>query len=342
MSHVTILKVIGWLLRALLLSRAALAAENLALRQLLAVLRRAKPKPKLCWQDRWLWVLLSRLWQSWRSVLVLVQPQTVVGWHRTAFRCYWWWRSRQKTGRPQVASEVRKLIRQMSRDNPLWGAPRIRSELALLGHRVAESTVAKYMVRANRPPSQSWKTFLTNHVGSLASIDFFVVPSVTLRLLYGFIVLLHDRRRVVHVNVTTEPTAEWVSRQLIQAFPFDTAPRYLIRDRDGIYGEQVRRTLKSLGIAEVVIAPRSPWQSPFVERLIGTLRRDLLDHVIVFHEQHSIRLIRGYLEYYHDFRCHQSLANNAPSPRVVQPPELGKVIGEAMVGGLHHRYRRVG
>jgi transposase InsO family protein len=341
MSHRNILNFIGWFVRALLLSRAGLAAENLVLRQQLAVWQRSKPKPKLCCQDRWLWVLLSRLWQSWRSVPVLVQPQTVVRWHRTAFRCYWWWRSRQKTGRPQVPVEVRQLVRQMSRDNPLWGAPRIRSELALLGHAVAESTVAKYLVQPKRPPSQTWKTFLRNHVGCLASMDFLVVPTVTFRLLFVFVVLSLDRRRVVHFNSTEHPTAEWVSRQLIQAFPFDTAPRYLIRDRDSIYGALVRGCLKNLGTEEVVAAARSPWQNPYSERLNGTLRRELLDHVIVLNERHVMRLLAKYFEYYHDARRHQALANNAPLPRPVEPPEQGRVLAEPMVGGLHHRYRRV-
>jgi hypothetical protein len=341
MSKMNILKVIGWWLRALLLSRAALTAENLALRQQVAVWQRSRPKPKLCWQDRWFWVLLSRLWQSWRSVLVLVQPQAVVRWHRTAFRYYWWWKSSQKTGRPRVRAAVRQLIRQMSRDNPLWGAPRIRAELALLGHAVAKSTVAKYMVKPKRPPSPTWKTFLRNHLGCLASIDFLVVPTVTFRLLFVFMVLSLDRRRVVHYNVTEHPTAQWVSRQLIQAFPFDTAPRYLIRDRDSIYGALVRRCLKNLGTAEVVTAPRSPWQDPYSERLNLPLRRELLDHVIVFNERHVMRLLGRYFEYYHEARCHQALANNLSTPRPVEPPEQGRVVAEPLVGGLHHRYRRV-
>ncbi len=334
-------QVLWGIMRGLLASRAALAAENLALRQQLAILQRSRPRPRLRWRDRRFWVVLSRLWRGWRSALVIVEPETVVRWHRTAFRWYWRWKSRRKSGRPTLAAGVRQLIRRLARENPLWGAPRIRAELRLLGHEVAESTVAKYMARRkDKPPSPTWKAFLNNHASCLASIDFFVVPTATFRLLFGFVVLLHDRRRVVHCNVTDHPTAVWVARQLVQAFPFATAPRYLIRDRDGIYGEEVRRCLKGLGIEEVVTAPRSPWQNPYCERLIGSIRRELLDHVLVLNERHLMRLLRAYWDYYHDARCHQALAGDAPNPRPVEPPERGRVVGEPMVGGLHHRYRR--
>ncbi len=337
----SILRAVWVVLRGWLLGRAALVWENLALRQQLAVLQRATLRPKLLWRDRLFWVALSRLWRGWREALVLVQPDTVVRWHRLAFRLWWRWKSRGRPGRPAVAAEVRALIRRMSRENPLWGAPRIRSELRLLGHEVAQSTVAKYMVRRKgKPPSQTWKTFLRNHVGSLASIDFFVVPTVTFQMLYGFLILRHDRRRVVHFNVTSEPTAAWVAQQLREAFPFDEAPRYLIRDRDGIYGDKVRRCLEGLGIEEVVTAPRSPWQNPYVERLIGTLRRELLDHVIVLNERHLRRLLTSFFEYYHRWRPHRSLDRNAPQPREVEPPGRGRVIAVPQVGGLHHCYRR--
>src|SRR5262249_43231106 len=227
-----------------------------------------------------------------------------------------------------------------SKENPLWGAPRIRAELALLGHDIADSTVAKYMVRAPKPPSQNWRTFLKNHVGTLASIDFFTVPTVTFQVLFVFVVLRHDRRRIAHFNLTRHPTAEWIARQVTQAFPFDEAPRYLIRDRDGAYGDEVRRCLKNLGIEEVVIAPRSPWQSPFVERVIGTIRRECLDHVIVLNQRHLKRILSKFLAYYHICRPHMSLNDNAPVPREVEPPERGRVVGEPILGGLHHRYRR--
>ena len=306
-------------IRGLLLGRLTLAAENLALRQQLAILQRTLPRPKLQRRDRRFWVWLSRLWANWRSVLVIVKPETVIRWHRWGFRYYWRWKSRKRGGRPKTAQEVIDLIRRMAGENATWGAPRIQSELKLIGHDVAESTVAKYLDRPRKPPSQTWETFLKNHVGCLASIDFFVVPTVTFKLLYCFVVLCNDRRRVVHFNVTEHPTAAWAAQQMCEAFPFDQAPRYLIRDRDGIYGEVFRQRLLNLGIKEVVIAPRSPWQNPYVERLIGSIRRECLDHVIVLNEKHLRRILKSYFRYYHESRCHLSLERNAPVPREIEP-----------------------
>jgi transposase InsO family protein len=211
---------------------------------------------------------------------MIVKPDTVVRWHRDGFQLYWRWRSRKKPGRPKIDAEIRRLIRRMSRENPTWGAPRIRSELQLLGYSVAESTVASYMIRHRKPPSQTWRMFLENHVPDIAAIDFFVVATVRFRLLYGLIVLRHDRRRVVHFNVTAHPTARWTAQQVVEAFPHDEAPRFLIRDRDGIYGHDFRERIKHMGIEEVVLAYRAPWQSPYVERLIGSIRRECLDHTI--------------------------------------------------------------
>jgi len=344
-QRMKLLRAIRCLFRLLLLPRSQLVLENLALRQQLAVLSRQRPRPPLRRRDRLFWVGLSKLYSGWRSALVLVQPDTVVRWHRQGFRLWWRWKSRTtRAGRPPLDKEVRDLIRRMGRDNPTWGAPRIQAELRLVGHNVAEATVAKYLSRArqHKPPSQTWKTFLHNHAGTLASMDFFVVPTVTFRLLYVFVILSHARRRVVHVNLTTRPTAAWVGQQLREAFPFETAPRYLIRDRDGIYGATVRRCLASLNIEEVLTAPRSPWQSPYVERLIGSIRRELLDHVLVLNERHLRRLLSSYLKYYHWARPHMGLGHNTPEPRAVEPPERGQVVAEPMVSGLHHRYRRCG
>jgi transposase InsO family protein len=329
------------LIRGFCAGRASLAVENLALRQQLAILKRSVSRPKLRRRDRFFWALLSRLWLGWRSALILVSPDTVVRWHRQGFRLFWRWKSRGQPGRPALNREIQQLIRRLSRENPFWGSPRIRDELRLLGHEVAKSTVEKYMIRPPKPPSQNWRTFLKNHVADLASMDFFVVPTVTYQLLYVLIILRHDRRQVVHYNVTTQPTSAWVAQQLREAFPFETAPRYLIRDRDGCYGKEVRRCLKSLGIEEVVTAPWSPWQNPYAERLVGTIRRDCLDHVLVLGERHLRRILQRFFVYYHEARCHQSLGGNAPHARTVEPPERGRVVAEPMVGGLHHRYRRV-
>ena len=267
-------------------------------------------------------------------------PAPVVQWHRQGFTLYWRWKSRKKPGRPMVDHKIRDLIRRMSRENPTWGAPRMLSELLLLGHDVAESTVDKYMIRQPKPPSQTWRTFLENHAGQIAAMDFFTVPTVTFRVLYVFMVLRHDRRRIVHFNVTTNPTARWTAQQIVEAFPYDQVPRFLLRDRDGIYGKDFRDRVAHMGIDEVLTAPRSPWQNPYAERLIGSIRRECLNHVIVLNEDHLHRILAEYFVYYHQTRAHLSLDRNSPIPRPVCPPEQGKVLAKAYLGGLHHCYRR--
>ncbi len=229
----------------------------------------------------------------------------------------------------------------MSRENPTWGAPRIQSELALLDHDVAERTVAKYMVRTGKPPSQTWRTFLDNHVPDLVAVDFFTVPTATFRVLYCFVVLRHERRRVVHFNVTASPTAGWTAQQSVEAFPFDEAPRYMIRDRDGIYGDYFQKRVERMGIDEVLIAPQSPRQNPYVERMIGSIRRECLDHLIVLNEVHLKRILNSYFDYYHNSRTHLSLDRNSPVPREVEPQKRGRVLSVPQVSGLHHRYTRV-
>ena len=297
-------------------------------------------RPRLSNVDRGLWVLLSRRWARWSGALIIVKPGTVIKWHRAGFRRYWTWRSRPKGGRPGIDPEVRALIKRMATSN-MWGAPRIHGELLKLGIRVSEATVSKYMPRRRKPPSQAWRTFLDNHVKSLVSVDFFTVPTALFHVLFVFVVLAHDRRRILSINVTSNPSAAWVANQVVQAFPWETAPRYLLRDRDGIYGACFRGRVQNLGVEEVLIAPRSPWQSPFVERVIGTLRRELLDHVIVLSEQHLRRLLRTFVaEYYHLSRTHLSLGKDSPDPRSVEPPDVGQVIELPVVGGLHHRYTR--
>jgi len=228
----------------------------------------------------------------------------------------------------------------MSEENSIWGAPRILSELRLLGYDVAQSTVEKYMVRTRKPPSQTWRTFLDNHVRDLVSVDFFTVPTASFRVLYCFVVLSHERRRIVHFNVADHPTAQWTAQQIVEAFPFEETPPYLIRDHDGTYGQHFRERVRSMGIEEVIIAPRSPWQNPYAERVIGSIRRECLDHVIVLNEAHLLRILTSYFEYYHQSRAHLSLDRNAPSPREVEPPTAGKVFAIPQVGGLHHLYCR--
>jgi putative transposase len=333
-----ILQSVFFFLRAFLLGRAAAALENLALRQQVAVFKQSVKRPRLRPRDRVFWILLSRLWKNWRSALAIVQPETVIRWHRKGFGLYWQWKSRAgKPGRPRIEPEIRELIRRMSRENPIWGAPRILSELLLLGHEVAEATVAKYMVRPRKPPSQTWRTFLANHVAQIAACDFFTVPTVTFRVLYVFLVLRHDRRRVVHFRVTTNPYAEWAAQQIVEAFPYET---FLIRDRDDIYGDYFTERVEGMGIEEVLIAARSPWQNPYCERVIGSIRRECLDHMIVLNERHLYRVLADYLDYDHHSRPHLSLDRNSPTPRDVESPSLGEVVSIPQVGGLHHRYAR--
>src|SRR2546428_2014759 len=335
----SILRIILLVLRALFRDRSHLALENLALRQQLAILHRKAPRPRLRSADRVFWLSLARVWDQWRSALILVRPETVLRWHRQGFRYFWRWKSR---GRPSVSPEVTRLIRRMSRENPLWGAPRIRSELLLLGYDVAEATVAKYMSRrGRRPPSQTWPTFLRNHLRTSAACDFFVVPTATFRLLFCFVILSHDRRRIVHFNVTAHPTAEWTAQQIREVFPGDgTEPRYLLRDRDSAYGDAFRRSVRAIGIREILTAPQSPWQNPYAERVIGSIRRKCLDHLIVLGEQHLRSILKSYVNYYNVSRPHLSLERNAPVPRSVEPSAFGAVVAVPQVGGLHHLYTR--
>ena len=328
-------------LMALFAARAALVAENLALRQQLGVLRRNALVPRLRRGDRIFWVWLSRLWTGWRSALVIVQPDTVVRWHRQGFRLYWRWKSRRAAdGRPAVAREARDLIRRMASAHPFWGAPRIHGELLELGLEISQATVAKYMPKRRKPPSPTWRAFLANHFAQMVSIDFFTVPTASFRVLFVFVVLAHDRRRLLHFNVTEHPTAAWTGQQIREAFPWDTVPRFLLRDRDSIYGDQLVRVVRSLGIEQVLIAARSPWQNPYVERVIGSIRRECLDHVVVLDEGHLRRILRSYFAYYHLSRTHLSLDKDSPEPREVEPLHRGEIVAIPEVGGLHHRYMR--
>lgn len=318
-----------------------IALENLALRQQLAVIKRQCPRPQLRKADRLFWVCLCRVWKDWGRALIIVKLETVVCWHRQRFRLFWTRVSRRKRcGRPGVIPEVRDLIRKMTEANPFWGAPRIHGELGKLGIEVSERTVSRLMPRRRKPPSQTWRAFLGNHVQDLVSVDFFTVPTARFRVLFVLVVLAHHRRRVVHFNVTEHPTPAWTAQQMVEAFPEDVAPRYLLRDRDKVYGKEFRNRVQGMHINEVLIAPQSPWQSPFVERLVGSIRRECLDHVIVLGERHLRRILRSYIHYYLESRTHLSLAKDAPASRSIEPPEVGKVVELTQVGGLHHRYER--
>jgi putative transposase len=322
-------------------SHAALQLEILALRHQIGILQRSVKRPKLTPADRLLWAWLCSVWQDWRSNVRIMKASTVVGWHRTGFRLFWTWKIRRgKPGRPVVPQEVRELIRTMSRENPIWGAPKIHGELLKLGIEIGETSVSKYMVRRRRPPSQTWKSFLENHVKSMVSVDFFAVPTIRFQILYVFLVLAHERRRIVHFAVTAHPTAEWTAQQMREAFPWESAPRYLLRDRDRIFGKDFVDQVKAMGIKPVLSAPRAPWQRAYVERVIGTIRRECLDHMIVFNEHCLCRHLKSFVDYYHRSRTHLALEKDSPEPRPIQAPDAGHIIAIPQVGGLHHRYER--
>ena len=321
-------------------SRSRLEAENAALRhQLIVLQRRLRGRVQLTNGDRLFLVQLYRWFPSVLKAITIIRPETLVRWHRAGFRRYWRWKSRPLGGRPQIDAELRVLIRRMSVDNPLWGAPRIHGELLKLGFEVAQSSVGKYMVKRCGPPSQGWCTFLRNHAPDIAAMDLFVVPTIGFDLLYVLIIVRLARRDLVWINVTTHPTAEWIARQITEAFPWNEAPRYLIRDRDQVYGAAATRRLKAMGIRDKPIAPGSPWENGFAERLIGSIRRECVDHIVVLGETHLRRVLKSYSRYYNKVRTHRSLDKDAPISRPVQ--RAGSITSHALLGGLHHHYVRV-
>src|SRR6266850_1834028 len=324
----------------LLRSRATLEAEILLLRQQINVLRRANSKRLLLGSiDRLILGGVCRLFPKMHDALVIVQPDTVIRWHRAGFRWYWRWKSRRHCGRPTVPLEIRRLIREMSIANPLWGAPRIHGELLKLGIEIGQTSVAKYMARRSGPPSQGWKTFLRNHAAGIVAMDLFVVPTISFPLLYGLLIMGHGRRQILWFGVTAHPTAEWMANQLTEACGWEQAPRYLIRDRDGVFGELFVRRLQSMGIRDRPTSPRSPWQNGFAERLIGSIRRECLDHVVVFGERHLRHILLSYMKYYNEVRTHLSLEKDTPVSRAVE--RTGHILCRPVLGGLHHQYIRI-
>ncbi|TFH60909.1 MAG: transposase [Gemmatimonadales bacterium] len=326
-------------LRSLATPRTRIMLENIALRQQLCVLSRQRKRPRLRRVDRVFWVWLARIWSGWRASLFIVKPEAVVRWHRQGWKLYWRWKCRPKSGRPPVDREIRDLVRCLARENPLWGAPPIHSELLKLGFVVAETTEGKYMPKRDKPRSATWGAFLRNH--GLVACDFFTVPTLTFGVLYVLIVMRHRDRQLQHVSVTKNPTAAWTAQQVRQAFPFDEAPKYLLHDNDAVYSADFSLAVKNMGITEVRTAKSSPWQNPFAERLVGSIRRECVDHFVPLGERHLQKVLEGYQRYYNEIRCHLGLGKESPEPRDVEPPELGaEIIGIPYIGGLRHRYTR--
>jgi putative transposase len=330
-------------IRVFFRSRVDTSLEVLALRQQVAVLKRKRRRPLLNRIDRFFWTTLRYIWPRWSDVLVIVKPETVVGWHRAGFRLYWRWRSRPRGGRPKVSVEVRTLIRRMAAENADWGAPKIHGELLKLGFEVSERTVARYLRRLRRrgDAAKRWLAFLANHREVIVAFDFFTVPTLTFQLLYCFFVIEHDRRRVLHFNVTRHPTAEWVVQQLRETFPEAGSYRHAILDHDSKFDADVIAFLQATGLRPKRTSVQAPWQNGIAERWVGSCRREILDHIIALNEQHLRRLIRDYVNYHHDDRIHDSLAKDTPHRRPVEskPSPTATVISSARLGGLHHRYR---
>jgi len=328
--------------RLLMSGHQAIAIENAALRLQLAAFQRKRERPALTSFDRLFWIALRRFWSGWRGPLAYVQADTVVRWQRDRFRRFWARLSKpygRRRGRPTTASEIRRLIEQMVSANPLWRAPRIHGELKMLGIPISERTVSRILRTLRRPPTQTWKTFLHNHLGQTVSMDFFTIPTITMRVLFVFIVLEHRRRQVLHFNVTEHPTATWTAQQIVEAFADREPARYVMRDRDSIYGSDVRLRIASLGMEEVLSAPQSPWQNPYAERLIGSIRRECLNHFVILNAKHLKRTVALYFRYYHGSRTHLGLGKQCPFPRQVL--SSGRIVQISQVGGLHHRYERV-
>ena len=336
----TILHALGMFVTDLFKSRTRLEAENLFLRhQLNIALRRAPPRLRLRGSDRALLILMTMLWPRLLGAAQLVQPETILRWHRAGFKAFWRWKSRNRVGRPKIDRSLRDLIQRMSRENPLWGASRIHGELLMLGFEVAQSTVSKYMARPPKLPSQTWKTFLRNHAEAIAAIDMCVVPTLTFDLLFAFLVLGHGRRQLLWVEVTRHPTAEWLARQITEAFPWTSAPAYLVRDNDGAFGHVFMSRLRAMGIRDRPISPGSPWQNGCAERLIGTVRRECLDRLLIFGESHLRRILASYTAYYNQARTHLALQKDAPLHRAVQ--RSGVIVAIPILAGLHHHYVRI-
>jgi transposase InsO family protein len=318
--------------------------ENLALRQQLLALHAKRPRPRLSSFDKLFWVALRKMWAGWRTSLILVTPRTVIRWHRTGFRLYWAWLSRRRMpfGRKPISREVRELIFRMVAENPTWGAPRIHGELLKLGLDISERTVSRWVKRAlqSPDPTRHWLVFLRNHREAIAAMDFFTVPTLTFSVLYCFFVIDHERRKILHFNVTRNPNSFWVALQLRQTWGYEQPQRFLIFDRDANFNADVVATVEDYGIRPIRTAFRSPWQNAIAERWVGSVRRDLLDHVIVLNQRHLRRLMKDYLRYYHEDRTHLGLGKDTPSGRVAASasPIGSKVVSLPRLGGLHHRY----
>jgi transposase InsO family protein len=326
------------MLLALFIRRKNLVLENILLRHQLLIYQRSIKRPKIRPIDRILLVWMSRLYAEWKKAMSVAKPETLIRWHRQGFKLYWRWLC-GKPGHPEIDKELRNFIRQMQANNPRWSAQRIHGELIRLGYTVSERTIAKYMRKLKKPPSQGWRTFLKNHAGQIIAIDFFTVPSVVFKVFYVFIALSHDRRKILHFNVTDKANAFWAVQQVREATAFNENTKYIIRDNDGVYGDIFKEQIPNLGLEDTPTAKASPWQNAYCERVIGTIRRECLDHMIIFNERHLYKVLTEYIEYYNSSRTHMSLNKDSPHGRAIQTE--GRITAIPVLGGLHHKYKRV-
>jgi transposase InsO family protein len=334
-----LLRLVLGTVRAAFRGRRELLLENLLLRQQLAVALRPRRRPRLRRRDKLFWVLVYQLATAWRRHLVLVSPDTVVRWHRRGWRLFWRWKSRTRLGRPHLPAEIRELIATMSRENVLWGTERIRGELLKLGVIVSNRSIRRYRWRGpGRPPTQAWRTFLANHAHAIWAADLFTVPTLTFRTLYVLFFIGHGRRELLHVHVTAHPTAAWIWRQVVNATPWGRTPEYLLRDRDRVYGGDFGAKLKGLGIEQVLTPVRAPRANAVAERMVGTFRRECLDHAIVVNEQHLYALLAEFVAHYNRQRPHRTLVLEPPLPLGRAP--TGRIRSRPVLGGLHHVYER--
>ncbi|MBN2378023.1 MAG: transposase [Sedimentisphaerales bacterium] len=334
-------RLIGYLLILIFKDKQNVILENLALRQQLIVQKRSIKRHKIRNFDRIFWVWLSKIWKNWKKALLVSKPATVISWHKKGFKLYWKFKSR-RVGRPNIDWELIKQIRKTQKDNPLWSVQRIQGELIKLGYSACVNTVAKYMKKPKPSPGkrQRWRTFLKNHAPHIVGIDFFVVRTAFFKALYVFVAISHDRRKILHVGVTSKPHSQWAIQQLRETFAFDDTTKYVVRDNDKIFSYDFQQYIKNtLQLQDTPTAYRSSWQNPHAERVIGTLRRECLDNMIILNESHLRKVLDEFVEYYNTSRTHMSLNKDSPVHRPVQAK--GRIVKKPVLGGLHHIYSRV-
>lgn len=338
----TMISIILCFIKLLFQSKRSLLLQNLALRQQISVYKQTIKRPKTTFKDKLFWVFISKYFSGWKDVLAIVKPDTVIKWRRTLFKQFWKFKSKYK-GRRRIPPEIRNLIKKLRLENPLWGASRIYDELTLLRFDICLTSVKNYLKRFGprlKPFTSNWLTFLKNHMKNTSAVDFFTIPTINFRILYCFIVLSHDRRKIIHFNVTNHPHQFWTVQQIRNAFPNDTAPKYLIRDRDSIYGNYFKTSVKNFGIKQIPTGFKSPWQNPYCERVIGSIRRECLNYMIIFNEKHLRKTLAKYIHYYNNIRPHQSLNGNSPNGRKTQTIHDGQINSRKILNGLHHHYFR--